>query len=184
MSSTQKLTKKQKKGLAFRERKSGKGKNGLDDMEANAVPAMEDQDFASSNSNTSEVPGAEHKKKSKENGNTIGNESTGKESKEGSKGKGKAEAEDGSVAVEKVKSVTTKKRKREKEDEGDAAKEEEESTEEKEKSAKTSKRKKISSDKKGSESTSKQRFILFLGGSLIAILLYFIYILRIPERQP
>ncbi|KAF4623130.1 hypothetical protein D9613_002167 [Agrocybe pediades] len=164
MSSTQKLTKKQKKGLAFRERKSGKGKNGLDDMEANAVPAMEDQDIAGSDSHPVEAPGADHKKKGKEDGNKVGHEGTGKEGKAGGKGKGKAEAGDVSVSVEKVgKGASAKKRKREEDDDGVA--EVEGKGDGKEKSKKTSKRKKTGGDKPadGKEAPSKQRFILFLG---------------------
>ncbi|KAI3622492.1 rna binding protein [Moniliophthora roreri] len=46
MSSTRKLTKKQKKAFAFRERKTGKSaKNVSNDMEGNEVPTMENQDM-------------------------------------------------------------------------------------------------------------------------------------------
>ncbi|EEB91914.1 hypothetical protein MPER_09654 [Moniliophthora perniciosa FA553] len=46
MSSTRKLTKKQKKALAFRERQTGRSaKNVSDDMEGNEVPTMENQDM-------------------------------------------------------------------------------------------------------------------------------------------
>jgi len=49
MGAPQKLTKKQKKGLAFRERKTGKNKNAAEgdmDIHDNAVPILENQDIA------------------------------------------------------------------------------------------------------------------------------------------
>lgn len=161
MNSTQKLTKKQKKSLAFRERKTGKGqgKNELDDMEANAVPAMEDQDIAGDDSNPPQVPGDGGEEKGKAGNDAVRHEGKRKEGKLGGKGKGKAEKEDVPVAVEKLNS--SKKRKRDAEE--DESKQEDEDTTAEQSSKKTSKRKKTGDEKQASTKEGKQRYILFLG---------------------
>jgi len=157
MSGIQKLTKKQKKGLAFRERKTGKRQR-LDDlskMEANAVPVMEDQDFAGADGDTVEVAGDDYKKTGKAVDNTIGDEGKRKESKVGSKGKGKAEKQGVPVPVEVVKKE--KKRKAEAETTEGAQDGQ---------SGKVAKRKRMDDSDKtpgDMEKGGKQRFILFVG---------------------
>ncbi|KAH9486555.1 putative RNA-binding protein [Psilocybe cubensis] len=168
MNSTQKLTKKQKKGLAFRERKTGKGqtKNAVvDDMETNAIPLMEDQDLAGSDSYPSEIPGGDDETKGKTTNVQNRVEGEPKEGKVGAKGKGKgkgkAETETSIVAVEKMKGQP-KKRKRSDEDE--AEKDGDENLQDGVK--KKSKRKKVDGDKViggKADKPTKQRFILFLG---------------------
>ena len=102
MSNIQKLTKKQKKGLAFRERKTGKGKkkDDLIDMENNAVPLMEDQDHTGDDGNPSAVGGEEGKERGKTERVAEGDEEKRTEGRKGSKGKSKAEEGDVHVAVE------------------------------------------------------------------------------------
>ncbi|KAJ7596587.1 hypothetical protein C8J56DRAFT_1105695 [Mycena floridula] len=133
MISSQKLTKKQKKGLAFRARKT-KGKDGQvarwttstsADLEDNDVPVMEVQDIADEEDNTAQVEILD-KKNSKAQG----------------KGKGKAKAtavEAGPAVAAATSEKKSKKRKREEEEEGVEAKPE----------------------KKAKK--AKQRYILFLG---------------------
>lgn len=89
MSAAPKLTKKQKKGLAFRERKTGKGKgeNGLAHSEDNDVPVLEDQDAFDAEGPSMAVEAVVEKKAKKL-------PSAGKE-KEKSSGKRKAEEEGG-----------------------------------------------------------------------------------------
>ncbi|KIM47808.1 hypothetical protein M413DRAFT_439487 [Hebeloma cylindrosporum] len=155
MSSTQKLTKKQKKGLAFRERKAGKrpARDDLSEIEANAIPVVEDQDLAGGDGDTIEVERDDYKKTGKAVDNAIGDEGKRKESKVGSKGKGEAEKQGVPDPVEVVKKE--KKRKRESETaEGDGQ------------SKKTAKRKRLDADEKtpvDTEKAGKQRFILFVG---------------------
>ncbi|KAF9477516.1 hypothetical protein BDN70DRAFT_881077 [Pholiota conissans] len=173
MSTSQKLTKKQKKGLAFRERKSGKRQgcnNELDDMEANAVPAMEDPDLPGGDGAPAEAAGDDRKAKGKAGGDAQGRAGDRKEGKVGSKGKGKAKAEEVSDAVDVVrKAATGQKRKREAEDreEGVKAKEGGENAAEKSSGKKSAKRKKTDGGDKpqpdGKGKPAKQRFILFLG---------------------
>jgi nucleolar protein 6 len=149
MSGTQKLTKKQKKGLAFRERKTGK-RHDLSEMEANAIPAVEDQDLAGADGDAIEVAGSDYKKAGKAVDNAVGDEGKRKESKVGSKGKGKAERQDVPVPVEVVKKE--KKRKRE------GAQDSEDSQ--------SKKRKRVDDNDKTPgdlEKAGKQRFILFVG---------------------
>ncbi|KAF8167701.1 hypothetical protein B0H34DRAFT_792396 [Crassisporium funariophilum] len=157
MSATQKLTKKQKKGLAFRERKTtGKRqeKNDLTEMEANAIPTMEDQDLAGDDSNTAEAAGVEDPKKRKERNDESGSKERRKEGKVSSKGKGKAEAEDVPVSDALVKS-TKRKREGEAEQTPDAN------------PSKAPKRKKGVNGAEAGETkdtkAAKQRFILFVG---------------------
>lgn len=150
MSGTQKLTKKQKKGLAFRERKTGgkrQGRHDLSEMEANAIPVVEDQDIAGADGGEIEVARDDHKKTGKAVDNAIGDEGKRKESKVGSKGKGKAERQDVPVPVEVV-----KKRKRE------VAQDSQDSQ--------SKKRKRVDDNDKtpgAVEKAGKQRFILFVG---------------------
>ncbi|KDR85403.1 hypothetical protein GALMADRAFT_54100 [Galerina marginata CBS 339.88] len=156
MSSTQKLTKKQKKGLAFRERKIGKAKNGHSDTEDNAVPFMEDQDRAGSDGDTPEVAGGGDKKKGKATGVAVGDEVKRKEGRAGSKGTRKTEAEDVPVSVEMT--SLGKKRKRGNDETGRA----EGSGQPK----KALKRKKTDggADETGEKKNdTKQRYILFVG---------------------
>ncbi|SJL06302.1 uncharacterized protein ARMOST_09638 [Armillaria ostoyae] len=96
MSTPQKLTKKQKKAIAFRERKSGKNVDGhAHSMEADDVPVMELQD---------DVDGS---------GNQVEDEGVGEEKSKKASSKGKAKAKDGDGEGE---ARDTKKRKREMED--------------------------------------------------------------------
>ncbi|KAK0198951.1 hypothetical protein F5146DRAFT_1021567 [Armillaria mellea] len=103
MSAPQKLTKKQKKAIAFRERKSGKNVHGhAHSMEADDVPVMEVQD---------DVDGS---------GDQVEDEEVGEEKskKAGSKGKAKAKDYDGEGEAR-----DRKKRKREVEDDGEGIEE-------------------------------------------------------------
>jgi len=157
MSNTQKLTKKQKKGLAFRERKTGKrqDRNELSEMEANAVPVVEDQDIAGGYGDTIEVAGDDHKKKGKAVGDAVRDEGKRTESKVGSKGKSKAERQDVPVPVEAV-----KKRKRE----AEATEEAQDLHDSQPKKA--VKRKKVDDKVKSTgdmDKAGRQRFILFVG---------------------
>jgi nucleolar protein 6 len=150
-----KLTKKQKKGLAFRERTTGKrhSRNELIEMEAAAVPVMEDQDIASVQGDT-----LQDRKKHKEGDETFRVLDQDKQGRLASKGKERAEEKDVSVSVEEVK---TTKRKRAREDEFL-----EDQTSESQ-SKKVLKRKKdndaTQSSEKMGKTTVKQRFILFVG---------------------
>ncbi len=163
MSTAQKLTKKQKKGAAFRERKSGKRRN-ESSMEANAIPAMEDEDIAGDAGDPHQGAGDNDKKKGKAGDHARGGEDKHHESKDGGKGKGKAKAEDVPVVVE-VDKKGAKKRKREENEAG------EEGSAEKISPKKTAKRKKTdgkdtTKPEEKKEKPSKQRFLLFLGMSL------------------
>ena len=152
MSGTQKLTKKQKKGLAFRERKTGKrqDRDDLSEMEANAIPAMEDQDLAGADGGAVEVAGGDYKKTGQAVDNAIRDEGKRKESKVGSKGKGKAERQDVPVPVEVVKKETKRKREGAQDSQDGQSK----------------KRKRMDDNDKTPgdlEKAGKQRFILFVG---------------------
>jgi len=159
MPNRQKLTKRQKKGLAFRERKTGKrqDRDELSEMEANAIPVVEDQDIAGDDGDTTEVAGDIHKKKGKAVGDAVGDEGKRTESKVGSKGKGKAERQGVPVPVEAVKE---KKRKRE----AEATEEVQGSQDSQPKKA--VKRKKVDDKVKSTgemDKAGKQRFLLFVG---------------------
>jgi len=162
-----KLTKKQKKSLAFRGRTTGKRhvRNGLIEMETTAVPVMEDQDIASMHSGALEDTGNEDKKKRKEVADTV-RVSDQDKGKVASKGKGRTEEKDVSVSVEVVK---TTKRKRTRED---GAQEDQTSEFQ---SRKVLKRKKGSdvtqSSETGEKTAVKQRFILFVGSHFFNALL-------------
>lgn len=112
-SSQKKLTKKQQKALAFRDRKSGKKTKGsskdvdLAEMDANAIPTMENQGLASLTGGEVEVAAILDQAQDQEcgkKGNTI------------SKGKGKCKGEDGDAKVE-VATKLGRKRKREQDEE-------------------------------------------------------------------
>ncbi|KAK0246358.1 hypothetical protein EDD85DRAFT_966636 [Armillaria nabsnona] len=103
MSTPQKLTKKQKKAIAFRERKSGKNVHGhAHSMEADDVPVLEIQD---------DVDGS---------GDQVEDEEVGEEKSKKASSKGKAKAKDGDGEVE---AQDRKKRKREVEDDGEGIEE-------------------------------------------------------------
>lgn len=163
MSNVQKLTKKQKKGLAFREGKAGKRKgNGVPDMEDNAVPAMEDQGHAGDDGGAVEIRGDDRQKTGKEVDNKVRDEGKRSDDKTAGKGKGKAAEEDARESAQVVKKEVSKKRKRENDESGEG----EEGAEDKKSSsgAKATKKKKGGADaKEEKEKPSKQRFILFLG---------------------
>ncbi|KAF8913060.1 hypothetical protein CPB84DRAFT_1742458 [Gymnopilus junonius] len=157
MSSIQKLTKKQKKGLAFRDRKTNKGqrKNVLVDMENNAVPLMEDQDLPSSDGGSTQVAGDEGKEKRKAKCLTEGSEGQRSDGKTGSKSKGKAEESNVPVPVESVKAGKKRKRTGDEAEQGVSNQQPD-----------TSKRKKPNQEESGGEEDgkkSKQRYILFVG---------------------
>lgn len=144
MSAPQKLTKKQKKGIAFRERK-GKGKDAAhtDNMEDNDVPIMEEQDLVPSDVDQLEMEAVEVEKKKIS----------------ASKGKAKGNAKDSVLEVDDG-AQKTKKRKRDSE---------EEVNKEDKVAGSDSKRKKGNDTKVAKtegNTESKQRFILFVGMSL------------------
>ena len=156
-----KLTKKQRKGLAFRLRTTGKrrSKNELMEMETAAVPIIEDQDIASIQSDT-----LQNQKKSREGDETVRQVRISDPDKQGrvaSKGKKIAEEKNVSVSVEELEVVKTTKRKRACEDGA-----QEDQTSECQ-SRKVLKRKKGNDVTQSSEingkTTVKQRFILFVG---------------------
>ena len=152
-----KLTKKQKKGLAFRQRTGNRqSRNELMEMEIAAVPIMEDQDIASIQSDT-----LQGQKKRKEGDETVRVSDQDKQGRVASKGKKIAEETNVSVSVEVVK---TTKRKRACED---GAQENQTSEFQ---SRKVQKRKKGSDVTQSSETNVKtavkQRFILFVGSHI------------------
>ncbi|KAG6832530.1 hypothetical protein H0H92_000159 [Tricholoma furcatifolium] len=149
MSAPAKLTKKQKKGIAFRERKTGKGRSqdAVHQTEDNDVPIVEDQDALALEDNFEKMEDSAEEKKSESTQNASGGDKL-------AKGKRKADSE--GKAVEK-----SKKRKRE-----DAIVDAAESTEERP----ATKRKKPVAGAGESGDTevatkpkadAKQRFILF-----------------------
>lgn len=146
-----KLTKKQKKGLAFRQRTGNRqSRNELMEVETAAVPIMEDQDIASIQSDT-----LQGQKRRKEGDETVRISDQDKQGRVASKGKKIAEETNVSVSVEVVK---TTKRKRVCEDEGQTSEFQ---------SRKVQKRKKGNDVTQSSETNEKtavkQRFILFVG---------------------
>jgi hypothetical protein len=157
MSNPPKLTKKQKKSLAFRERTIGKrhSKNGVIEMETTAVPVMEDQDIASMHRDTLEDMGSQKKRKEGNekvrlpNQGRVTNKGKGEEKEKAEE----TEGEDVSVSVEVVKAT---KRKRTHEDQA-----REDQTSE----PQSIKRKKGTSETK-EKTAAKQRFILFVGSRL------------------
>ncbi|KAG6911596.1 hypothetical protein DXG01_011899 [Tephrocybe rancida] len=153
MSTPAKLTKKQKKGIAFRERKTGKGrsKDGAHHSEDNDLPVMEDQDAPLLEGASVEVEAVVAGKKPKPAPKVPGGDNQ-------AKGKRKADAEDTDAG---------KPKKRKREDAVDVS--DAEPTDDKP----TAKRKKPvagagepSQDKKVAakpKADGKQRFILFVG---------------------
>ncbi|KAG6862169.1 hypothetical protein C0995_004251 [Termitomyces sp. Mi166 len=147
MSATVKLTKKQKKGIAFRERKTGnkRSKDEVHTLEDNDVPIMEDQDALATEGPSVEMEEDVEGKKSK---------SASKVSENDNQAKGKRKADEDTNVSE------PKKRKRQ-----DADVDAPESTDEKP----VAKRKKAVEDAGESgqntkvAAKSKQRFILFVG---------------------
>lgn len=122
MTAMPKLTKKQKKSLAFRDRKTGKRqhpndekqkRNEHDSMEGDAYPALAGQDIFGLDSSEDQAEGNAHE----EDGATVGYEEGDavqrKKGKVGKQGKGKTENEDVPLSVAVLKG---KKRKREDED--------------------------------------------------------------------
>ncbi|KAJ2912151.1 hypothetical protein MD484_g8262, partial [Candolleomyces efflorescens] len=163
---SQKLTKKQKKGLAFRERKSGKQKKtansthededeyGLPEMDVISIPAIEDEVLVGVAGGSVQVEGVLGSTKGK-----VSKEKGG----QGDKSKGKRSSKDGKEAVGVAAQVGKgKKRKREEGDlEGDEA--EVESAGGVGDGEKGRKRKKGDGQGDGVEDKGKQRFILFVG---------------------
>ncbi|KAL0580802.1 hypothetical protein V5O48_001178 [Marasmius crinis-equi] len=142
--SASKLTKKQKKALAFRERKTGKGgKNAGNDMEGNEVPEMEVQDDVDAQADEAKAAEEEGEE---EKGDRIQKEDVALRKK--SKGKAKEQQKDGEEAG--ATAHKGKKRKRENEGEGKGGEGETKSED-----SKSSKRRKTEGD--------KPRLILFLG---------------------
>ncbi|KAG6866062.1 hypothetical protein C0991_009159 [Blastosporella zonata] len=169
MSAPAKLTKKQKKGIAFRERKTGKGsKDGVHRSEDNDVPVMEDQDAAILEGPSVEVVKVVEGKKSKSAANVPGGDNK-------AKGKRKADAE-----TEDTDAGKPKKRKRGDTDEVDDAGPAEEKPPTKRKkpvagAGEPGQDKKVATKAKND---GKQRFILFVGNlkyttSLAAITKHF-----------
>lgn len=154
--SDSKLTKKQKKGLAFRQRTTGKRRprNELMEMETAATPTLEDQNIASIQSDT-----LQDQKKRWESDETVRVSDQDKQGSVAKKGKRTAEENNVLVSVEVVKTI---KRKRASSEEGVQEDQTSESH-----SRKVLKRKKNndvyqSSETKG-KTPVKQRFILFVG---------------------
>lgn len=148
------LTKKQKKSLAFRQRSTGKrrSKNELMEMEAAAVPTAEDQDIASIESDR-----LQDQKKRWEGDET---DRVSVQDRVASKRKGTVEENNALVSLEVVRTV---KRKRASGEDGS----QEDQTSESQ-SRKVLKRKKNDDAIQFSETKekTKQRFILFIGSRL------------------
>lgn len=155
-----KLTKKQKKGLAFRQRTTGKrrSRNELMEMETAAIPTMEDQDIASIQSDT-----LQDQKKRREGDETVRVSDQDKQGRVARKGKRTAEENNILVSVEVVKTI---KRKRASSEEGA----QEDQTSESQ-SRKVLKRKRNNDVTQSSETNGKiavkQRFILFVGSRFL-----------------
>jgi len=169
MSEVQKLTKKQKKGLAFRDRKtggtstssttpavtkktttkSGRRKDALAEMEDRAIPVMEEQDSAGGDGDSTQDAGDERKTDGKKGDDGERVEAGGEQSGRERKGKGKGET--GTLSV--VEPVVNKK-KRKKVDEDEDGGEDGANEEKKADAQKPSKRTKVD-----------QRFLLFIGMS-------------------
>lgn len=155
------LTKKQKKGLAFRQRTTGKrrSKNELMEMESAAVPTMEDQDIASIQSDR-----LQDQKKRREGDETVRVSGEDKQGRVASNGKRTAEENKNNVLVS-VEVVRTIKRKRASDEDG--AQEDQTSDSQSRKVLKRKKNNDVtqSSETKG-KTAVKQRYILFVGSSL------------------
>lgn len=146
MASTQppKLTKKQKKGIAFRERRTNKGKHdpSAGEIPGQQIPIAEDQDLAEMEDDDVEVEKVEGKK---------GNNRNKDESTRRSKDDESAEH----IGVEVGNRLVEKPKKRKRSEEGQTDEDE---------SAKPRKKKRdVDQVAKNGQATEKQRFILFVG---------------------
>ncbi|KAF6766603.1 hypothetical protein DFP72DRAFT_1057751 [Ephemerocybe angulata] len=175
-SSNKKLTKKQQKAQAFRDRKSGKvvekPKKGSDkkrnedygdlsEMDANAIPAMEDQDLAGEARGDVEMAGVLDQAQGR-----VGKAKGGK----ADKGKGKRTGEHGEEALGGAAQLGKPGKKRKREEEEDVEMEIDGEV----KAGQSKKKKKAEQkeggeeeqekdSKKGTRKDGKQRFILFVG---------------------
>ena len=153
--SDSKLTKKQKKSLAFRQRTVGKRRtNELMEMETAPVPTMEDQDIASVESHT-----LQDQKKRREGDETVRVSDHDKQGGLARKGKMTADKDNVLGSVEVVKTIKRKRASGE-----DEAKEDQTSEFQPRKVLKRKKNNDVtqSSETKG-KAAVKQRFILFVG---------------------
>lgn len=156
MSTTQKLTKKQKKGLAFRERQSSKRKPGdatIADMDDNAVPIMEDQDLATISGDGLQIEGDPKQTKST---TSTGEVEKGSGQSEG-KGKEKRKQESG-LDVE-----SNGPRKRKRESEVDVEEVKKSAVVKRKKSGDEESGEGVGKDVGSTTAQQKQRFILFVG---------------------
>jgi nucleolar protein 6 len=168
-SSQKRLTKKQQKALAFRDRKSGKRTKGsskdddLAEMDANAIPAMEDQDLASLTGGEVEVAAVLDQAQDQERG---------KKGDTTSKGKGKRKGEDGDAKVEVAAKLGGKrKREQDEEGEGEGVAMDVDGGVEVEKGQPRKKKKQAG---KEGEDSRKQKFILFVGTCRLCFALGFL----------
>jgi len=148
-----KLTKKQKKGLAFRQRTLGKrqSRNELMEMETAAVPIMEDQDIVSIQSDT-----LQDTTKGREGDETVRVSGQDKQGRVANKGKRTAEEK---VSIEVVKTIKRKRASCE-----DGAREDQTSEFQSRKVLKREKDSDVTQSSKTKGKTEvKQRFILFIG---------------------
>lgn len=156
--SDSRLTKKQKKGLIFRQRTVGKrrSRNELMEMETAAVPTMEDQDITSIQSDT-----LQNQKKRREVDETVRVSDQDKQGRVANKRKRTTEEENVLVSAD-SEVVKTIKRKRTSGEDG--AKEDQTYEFQSRKVVKRKKDKDVaqSSETKG-KTAGKQRFILFVG---------------------
>ncbi len=156
MSAAQKLTKKQKKSLAFRERKAvskrqqGKErhKNELISMECNSIPVMEGESVLACDGRTVEDQGVTHQADGKARDDEERHEVQRKKGKDGARN---AEKEDVRFSVTVLKG---KKRKREDGSEGEADRQE---------VVASKRRKSVEADDEEMKDKSRQRLILFVG---------------------
>jgi hypothetical protein len=193
MSTSQRLTKKQKKGLAFRERKTGKRqqgkgrhKNELSGMEYNAIPFMEGEALLGLEGDPAQDQGVPRKEVSKTCRHEEGDVVQHKKGKSGSKSKGDAEKEDVSVSV-----AVLKGKKRTREDDGVEAEGREDRVEvdgrSKSKRKKAAEEEEEEEEEKQQKNQPKQKFILFIGEFfpclLHVCLLIFHFVLNLFPRQ-
>jgi nucleolar protein 6 len=161
MSATPKLTKKQKKSLAFREHKTSKRqphrndqrhKNGYTGMGGDAHFTLEDQDILDLDGGKVEVEEDAHEEGVAPVDYKEGNELQRKTSKVGRKSKGETKKEDVPVVVAVLK---RKRRIEEEEDPGQGRAK---------KAKQTSSAEEVDNENK--KEKTKQKFILFVGGFL------------------
>jgi len=165
MSATPKLTKKQKKSLAFRQHKTTKrqhrNKNGHTSMGDDAHFTLEDQDIFALDGGEVEVEGDAHEEDGTPVGYKEGNAVQRKKSKVSKQSKGETEKEDVPVVVAVLKGKALK-RKRGNEGEGEGEGEEGHSRAKKAKQT-SSVEKEVDNEK--TKDKTKQKLILFVGGS-------------------